>query len=103
MPGASARFPGFRRRLRASVAHSLDVPFDQKASTSGFEFMGFMPARASPSRPLVSVAFGSLPTSRRFAVPCGQPLNAPLFRAAFVPHEAAQGAWLSNQDERNIK
>jgi hypothetical protein len=79
MPGASARFPGFRRRLRASVAHSLDVPFDQKASISGFEFMGFMPARASPSRPLVSVAFGSLPTPRRFAVPCGPPLK----RAAF--------------------
>jgi hypothetical protein len=43
--------------------------------------MGFMPARASPSRPLVSVAFGFLPTPRRFAVPCGPPLNAPLFRA----------------------
>jgi hypothetical protein len=43
--------------------------------------MGLMPARASPSRPLVSVAFGSLPTPRRFAVPCGPPLNAPLFRA----------------------
>jgi hypothetical protein len=43
--------------------------------------MGLMPVRASPSRPLVSVAFGSLPTPRRFAVPCGPPLNAPLFRA----------------------
>jgi hypothetical protein len=63
------------------VAHALDVPFDQKANTSGFEFMGLMPARASPSRPLVSVAFGSLPTPRRFAVPCGLPLNAPPFRA----------------------
>jgi hypothetical protein len=59
----------------------LDVPFDQKANASVFEFMGLMPARASPSRPLVSVAFGSLPTPRRFAVPCGPPLNAPLFRA----------------------
>jgi hypothetical protein len=59
----------------------LDVPFDQKANTRGFEFMGLMPARASPSRPLVSIAFGSLPTPRRFAVPCGPPLNALLFRA----------------------
>src|ERR1700687_5872106 len=65
---------------RASVV-SLDVPFDQKANPNGFEFMGLSPARASPSRPLVSVAFGSLPTPCRFAVPCGQPLNAPLFRA----------------------
>jgi hypothetical protein len=65
---------------RASVL-PLDVPFDQKANPNGFEFMGLMPARASPSRPLVSVAFGSLPTPRRFAAPCGQPLNALLFRA----------------------
>src|SRR5664279_4891220 len=43
--------------------------------------MGLMPARASPSRPLVSVTFGSLSTPRRFAVPCGPPLNASLFRA----------------------
>ena len=52
--------------------------------------MGLMPARASPSRPLVSVAFGSLPTPRRFAVPCGPPLNASLFRVGLVPHEVAQ-------------
>jgi hypothetical protein len=57
---------------RASVAHSIDVPFDQKAITSGFEFMGLMPARASPSRPLVSFASGYLPTPRRFAVPAGR-------------------------------
>jgi hypothetical protein len=33
------------------VAHSLDFPFDQEASTSGFEFVGLMPARAPLSKP----------------------------------------------------
>jgi len=94
--------PRFSATVKGVGRSFLDVPFDQKANTSVFEFMGLMPARASPSRPLVSVAFGSLPTPRRFAVPCGPPLNAPLFARAFVPHEVAQGAWLSNQDERNI-
>jgi hypothetical protein len=55
----------------------FDFPFDV-ASTSGFEFVGLMPARALRSRPLVSVAFGSLPTPRRFAVPA-----ATFERAAF--------------------
>jgi hypothetical protein len=59
------------------VAHSFDFPFDV-ASTSGFEFVGLMPARAPRSRPLVSVAFGSLPTPLRFAVPA-----AAFERAAF--------------------
>jgi hypothetical protein len=60
------------------AAHSLDFPFDKEASTSGFEFVGLMPARAPRSRPLVSVAFGSLPTPRRFTVPA-----AAFERAAF--------------------
>jgi hypothetical protein len=86
---------------RASVV-PLDVPFDQKANPNGFEFMGLMPARASPSRPLVSVAFGSLPTPCRFAVPCGPPLNAPLFRAGLCARRSRARCMASNQDERHI-
>jgi hypothetical protein len=55
-----------------------------KASTGGFTTWGLMPARAPRSRPLVSVAFGSLPTPRPYAVPCGQPVNAPLDRAGHL-------------------
>jgi hypothetical protein len=33
-------------RLAALAAHFPDHPFDQKANTGGFEFVGLMPARA---------------------------------------------------------
>ena len=82
MPGVWARCPVFSRRLGASVAHAADVPFDQKANTSGFEFMGTyarariafkaarfgrlrLPANSAPLRGALRAAF------ERAAVPRG--------------------------------
>jgi hypothetical protein len=81
MPGAPARFPGFRRRLRALVAHSLDVPFDPKAKHQRLCIFGVytrariafkaarfsrlrLPANSAPLRGALRAAFERAAVSR---------------------------------------
>jgi hypothetical protein len=76
-------------------------PFDEESSTGGFEFDG---AYARARAVFKAARFVAVLLQLRAASRC---LTAAFERAAVSPGprcpiEAAQGAWLQTQDERNI-
>jgi hypothetical protein len=96
-------FFGVTKGLAGLAAHSPDNPFDEESSTGDFELMGLLPARAPcQGRSLPRLCFAPACAQRRFAVPAAAFDHAAVSRGQQCSMEAAQGAWVQNQDERNI-